>query len=64
MHRILVTRLRFHQPTIDYVARRTAEDKTKREIMRCLNDFSSVKIYQIIVAPRKTKDDQLAAWQP
>lgn len=32
----VVVRMRFHQPTIDYVARRTAEGKTKREIIRCL----------------------------
>jgi transposase len=36
LHRIVVVRMRFHQPTIDYVARRTKEGKTKAEIMRCL----------------------------
>jgi hypothetical protein len=28
-----------HQPTKDYVARRTAEGKTKTEIMRCLKRY-------------------------
>ena len=61
LHRILVTRMRFHQPTIDYVARRTAEGKTKREIMRCLKRFLIREIYQILVAPHKTNEEQLAA---
>ena len=33
LHRVIVTRMRCHQPTIDYVRRRTAEGKTKAEIM-------------------------------
>src|SRR5215211_808437 len=36
LHRIVVVRLRWHQPTRDYVARRTAEGKTSKEIIRCL----------------------------
>lgn len=36
LHRILVVRMRFHEPTIAYVNRRTAEGKTKKEILRCL----------------------------
>jgi hypothetical protein len=33
LHRIVIVRLRWHQPTRDYVARRTAEGKTKKEIL-------------------------------
>jgi transposase len=36
LHRIAVTQLRCHQPAKDYVARRLAEGKTKREALRCL----------------------------
>ena len=36
LHRILIVRMRFHEPTITYAARRTAEGKTKKEILRCL----------------------------
>lgn len=61
LHRIIVVRMRFHQPTIDYVTRRTTEGKTKREIMRCLKRLLIREIYQIIVAPHKTKDEQRAA---
>ncbi|MFE7216276.1 hypothetical protein ACFU93_41760 [Streptomyces sp. NPDC057611] len=34
--RIGIVQMRFHQPTIDQVARHTAEGKTKQEIIRCL----------------------------
>ena len=32
LHRILIVRMRFHEPTISYVNRRTTEGKTKKEI--------------------------------
>ncbi len=37
--RIVLVRMRHHQPTRDYVARRTAQGLSKREIMRCLKRF-------------------------
>ncbi|HEU0088447.1 MAG TPA: transposase [Pseudonocardiaceae bacterium] len=61
LHRILISRMRFHQPTLDYVHRRIAKGKTTREIMRCLKRLLVRDIYQILVAPHKTKDAQLAA---
>lgn len=47
--------MRFHEPTIAYVNRRTAEGKTKKVIMRCLKRLLIREIYQIIVAPYKNK---------
>ena len=38
-------RMRSHQPTLEYVARRTAEGKAKREIIRCLKRFLAREIY-------------------
>jgi hypothetical protein len=35
LYRIVVVRLRWHQPTRDYLARRTKEGLSKREIIRC-----------------------------
>jgi transposase len=35
LHRVVIVRLRWHQPTRGYVARRLAAGKTKREIIRC-----------------------------
>ena len=37
--RIALVRMGCHQPTKDYVARRTADGKTKTEIMRCLKRY-------------------------
>ena len=36
LHRIVIVRLRWHQPTRDYMTRRLAQGKTKKEIIRCL----------------------------
>lgn len=61
LHRILIVRMRFHEPTITYVARRTVEGKTKKEILRCLKRLLIREIYQIIVAPRKSRISAVAA---
>jgi len=53
--------MRFHEPTIAYVTRRTAEGKTKKEILRCLKRLLIREIYQIIVAPHKNNEATLAA---
>jgi transposase len=36
LFRAVVVRMRWHEPTIAYVERRTAEGLSKREIIRCL----------------------------
>ncbi len=41
--------MRFHQPTIDYVTRRTAEGKSKREIIRCLKRYVAREIYHALI---------------
>jgi hypothetical protein len=38
-HRVVVVRMRRHGPTLDYVRRRTAEGKSKAEIIRCLKRY-------------------------
>jgi len=45
LHRVVVVRMRAHQPTIDYVRRRTAEGKSKLEIIRCLKRFVAREIF-------------------
>ncbi|MFE4330558.1 hypothetical protein ACFRQM_14220 [Streptomyces sp. NPDC056831] len=50
LYRVMIVRMRFHQPTIDYVARRTAEGKTKQEIIRCLKRYLAREFYQYIKA--------------
>jgi hypothetical protein len=45
LYRTVIVRLRFHQPTIDHVARRTAEGKTKAEIIRCLKRYVAREVW-------------------
>ena len=53
IYRTVIVRMRFHQPTIDYVARRTAEGKSKRDIIRCLKRYVIREVYHLTkVNPR------------
>ena len=48
---ITIVRLRHHQPTRDYVQRRTAEGLSKREIIRCLKRYIAREIYHNLPHP-------------
>jgi len=48
---VTIVRLRHHQPTRDYVQRRTAEGLTKREIIRCLKRYIAREIYANLPQP-------------
>jgi transposase len=45
LYRVVIIRMRGHQPTIDYVRRRTAEGKGKMEITRCLKRSMAREIF-------------------
>jgi transposase len=45
LHRIVIVRLRWHQPTRDYAARRTTEGKTRKEIIRCLKRYVAREVF-------------------
>ena len=49
LYRAAIVRMRFHQPTVDYVARRSADGRTKREIIRCLKRFLARELYQRVM---------------
>ena len=51
--RSCIVRMRFHQPTIDYVARRTAEGLSKTDIIRCLKRFLAREIYQRVMTDHR-----------
>ncbi|MET7963893.1 hypothetical protein [Micromonospora zamorensis] len=40
--------MRCHQPTKDYVTRRTAEGKTKTEIIQCLKRYIARDAYRLL----------------
>jgi transposase len=61
LHRVVVVRMRTHQPTLDYVQRRTTEGKSKREIIRCLKRFVAREIFGYLCRPRPIRPAQVAA---
>jgi transposase len=48
LHIIVQSRLRYHGPTRDYMARRTTEGKTGREIKRCLSRYIARDLYRLL----------------
>lgn len=53
IYRTVIVRMRFHEPTIAYVARRTAEGKSKRDVIRCLKRYAIREVYHLVkTAPR------------
>jgi transposase len=50
LHLIAVCRLRYCQRTRAYARRRTAEGKTKREILRCLKRYIAREVYNTLQA--------------
>jgi hypothetical protein len=48
---ILINRRRWHQPTIDYIARRRQEGKTSREANRCLKRYLARNLYRLLENP-------------
>jgi transposase len=51
LYRGVIVRMRAHQPTLDYVRRRTAEGKSKPEIIRCLKRFVAREIFGYLCRP-------------
>jgi hypothetical protein len=50
IHTIAKSRRRYHQPTKDYITRRTAEGRTPREIIRVLKRYIARHIWRTIQA--------------
>jgi transposase len=48
LYRIVIVRLRWHQPTKDYMARRLKEGKTTKEIIRCLKRYVAREIFTVL----------------
>jgi transposase len=55
LYRSVIVRMRFHQPTIDYVARRTTDGLPKREIIRCLKRYLAREIYQRVLTDHRAR---------
>jgi transposase len=50
LHLICVVRMRVDERTRRYVARRSAEGKSKQEIMRCLKRYVAREVYRVLVS--------------
>ena len=63
IYRTVIVRMRWHQPTLEYVARRTAEGLSKKDIIRCLKRYVAREIYNGLIADhrRLQHNSQLAA---
>ena len=47
---ICLARMRRDQRTQEYVARRTQEGKSKREIIRCLKRYVAREVYRVLIS--------------
>ena len=45
-----MVRLKYHQPTKDYMARRRAEGKSKTEVIGCLKRYIAREVFRVITA--------------
>jgi transposase len=61
LYRSVIVRMRFHQPTMDYVNRRTADGLGKREIIRCLKRFLAREVYQHMMTDHRARQALLEA---
>lgn len=48
LYRTVIVRMRWHEPTIAYVKRRTTEGLTKKDIIRCLKRYVAREVYHLL----------------
>jgi transposase len=61
LYRIVTVRMRWHQPTMDYVARRTIEGLSKKDIIRCLKRFVAREIYHALIGDHRSRTANVPA---
>ena len=61
LYRVVIVRLRAHQPNLDYVRRRTAEGKSKLGIIRCLKRFVAREIFGYLCRPANAQHSVLTS---
>ena len=55
LYRIVTVRMRWHEATLAYVARRTAQGLSKKDIIRCLKRFVAREVYQALVHDHRAR---------
>jgi transposase len=61
LYRIAIVRMRWHEPTITYVSRRTAQGLSKKDIIRCLKRFIAREIYHALLHDHLARAEAVAA---
>ena len=61
LYRIVIVRMRWHQPTLAYVGRRTAQGLSKKDIIRCLKRFVAREIYHALIADHRSRTAVIVA---
>lgn len=51
LYRAVIVRMRWHEPTIAYVKKRTADGLSKRDIIRCLKRYLVREVYRLLPPP-------------
>ena len=54
LYRVVIVRMRNHQPTLDYVKKRKADGKGKMEIIRCLKRFVAREIFGYLCGAQRS----------
>jgi len=55
LYYIVMSRLRWHQPTKNYMARRIAEGRTPKEVIRCLKRYVAIEVHRAITTDLGTR---------
>ena len=65
LYTIVMCRLRWHPPTKDYMARRLAEGRTTKEVIRCLKRYVAREVHRAITTdlgtPTATRSSRITA---
>jgi hypothetical protein len=61
---VVVTRLRIDDRTKNYLTRRTAEGKTKKEIIRCLKRYVAREIYRVLIKTAQSRGTAIPTRKP
>lgn len=61
LYRIVIVRMRWHEPTIAYVTRRTGEGRTKKEIIRCLKRYVAREVFGLLSRSTEARAKNLVA---
>lgn len=60
LYRIVIVRLRYDARTMEYAERRTAEGKSKAEIIRCLKGYVAREVFAVLTDGVQEKIDEAA----